>query len=96
MLALATSWMVLLGPSPESCTYVLAAPALAWWLVRTDPREHGLAHYLPAQGYGLWLFCVVTGSSSLGIQLYHVPGLQPLAVLLFTEPQTFVTRTQKR
>jgi hypothetical protein len=82
-LTLATGWMLLLGPAPESCTYVLIAPALGWWLVQTWRQNHPVAHYLAAQCYGLLLGAVVTGTSTHGIQLYHVPGLQPLAVMCF-------------
>jgi hypothetical protein len=75
--------MLVLGPSPESSTYAILAPALAWWLVRSREEGHEAAHYAGAIAYGLLLLCVVAGTHSRGIALYHVPGLQPIAVLLF-------------
>jgi hypothetical protein len=83
VLLLSCGWMLVLGPAPESATYVLIAPSLAWWLVRSRATGDHLAHYAGVVAYGFLGLCVVGGSSSRGIDLYQVAGLQPLAVLLF-------------
>jgi hypothetical protein len=83
LLVSATAWMLVLGPSPESSTYAILAPALAWWLVQSDAEGLRGAHYAAVFAYGLLLVCVIAGTHSRGIELYHVPGLQPLAVLIF-------------
>jgi hypothetical protein len=82
-LALGTSWMVLLGPSPESCTFILVGPALVWWLFQTRMEQSWLPHYLSVQAWGLLAGCVVAGTGPIGIGLYQCAGLQPLAILLF-------------
>jgi hypothetical protein len=82
-LSLATAWMLLLGPAPESCTYVLAVPTLAAWLLHTaDGRNHA-ANCLAVWAYGLLLLCVFAGSYSPTIKLYQASGLQPLGVGLY-------------
>lgn len=82
-LAVACSWMLVLGPSPESCTFVLIAAPLAWWLVHSRLTDRHLAHSFSVFGYGLLLFCGITGFNSTGILLYQVAGLQPIGVLCF-------------
>ena len=84
VLAMVTSWMLLLGPAPESCTYVLAAPTMAAWLIHTADGRNRPAHYLAAGGYGLLLLCVVAGTYSPTILLYQASGLQPLGVILYS------------
>jgi hypothetical protein len=83
LLCATSVWMLVLGPSPESCTYAVLAPAMAWWLVRSHQEGLLAAHYPGVFGYGLLLLCTVAGTHSRGIELYHVPGLQPIAVLAF-------------
>jgi hypothetical protein len=82
-LALGTAWMVVIGPSPESCTYVLAGPSLVWWMLHTRIERWWASHYLAVQGWGLLCGCVVAGTTSTGIVLYQCAGLQPIAVLLY-------------
>jgi hypothetical protein len=83
LLCATTVWMLVLGPSPESCTYAVLAPAMAWWLVRSHQEGKLAAHYPGVFAYGLMMLCTVAGTHSRGIELYHVPGLQPIAVLAF-------------
>jgi hypothetical protein len=82
-LALGTGWMVLMGPSPESCTYILAGPALVWWIFHTRLEQCWVAHYLAVQAWGLLAGCLIAGTGPIGIVLYQCAGLQPIAVLLF-------------
>lgn len=82
-LTFATCWMLVLGPSPESCTYGLIAPMLAYWIACLDRRPERLSYALGLCGYGLLVLCVLAGTSSTGIRLYQGTGLQPLGVLLF-------------
>src|SRR5262249_38203295 len=82
LLTLSTAWVLGLGPAPGACTDGLIGAALAWWPVA------GLGGGRPrapaaVKAYGLLPLWVATGSTHQGIQLYHVAGLQPLAVLLF-------------
>ena len=83
VLTLATTWMLLLGPAPESCTYVLAAPTLGVWLLHTANGRNRPAHYLAACGYGLLILCVIAGTHSPLIRLYQASGLQPLGLILY-------------
>ena len=84
VLAMVTSWMLLLGPAPESCTYVLAVPTIGTWLIHTADGRNRPAHYLAAGGYGLLLLCVVAGTYSPTIRLYQASGLQPIGVILYS------------
>jgi hypothetical protein len=79
----ATVWMMLCGPATESCTYVLLAPVLAWWLVRARPEGWPAgARCLAEQGYGLLLLCVLAGLTAQ-VSSFHALGLHPLGVVLF-------------
>jgi hypothetical protein len=80
---LAMIWMLLFGPAPESCTYVLAAPTLGVWLLHTAEGRNRSAHYLSACGYGLLILCVIAGTHSPLIRLYQASGLQPLGLILY-------------
>jgi hypothetical protein len=82
-LSLATGWMLVLGPSPESCTFVLVGPALIGWIFQTHLEHRPFSHYLTVQGWGLLAGCVIAGTGPIGIGLYHAAGLQPLGVLLY-------------
>lgn len=83
VLSLATMWMLLLGPAPESCTYVLAAPTLGVWLLHTADGRNRPGHYLAVCGYGLLILCVIAGTHSPLIRLYQASGLQPLGLILY-------------
>ena len=83
-LSMATGWMLLLGPAPESCTYVLVAPTMAAWMLHEADARNRLAHYLTMGGYGLLMLCVVAGTYSPTIRLYQGSGLQPLGVILYS------------
>src|SRR6185437_12172035 len=84
VLAMATAWMLLLGPAPESCTYVLAAPSMGAWLIHTADGRNRPAHSLAVAGYGLLIVCVIAGTYSPTIRLYQASGLQPLGVILYS------------
>jgi hypothetical protein len=83
LLCATTVWMLVLGPSPESATYAVLGPAMAWWLVRSHQERLLAAHYPGVFAFGLLMLCTIAGTHSRGIELYHVPGLQPIAVLAF-------------
>jgi hypothetical protein len=84
VLSLATAWMLLVGPAPESCTFVLIAPALVGQLLCTFGQKRWAAHYLAAGGLLLLYGGVLSGATVPGIQLYHVAGVHPLGMLLVT------------
>jgi Glycosyltransferase family 87 len=84
VLTMAMAWMLLLGPAPESCTYVLAAPTMTVWLVYTAGTRNWPAHYLAVCGYGLLILCVIAGTYSPMIRLYQGSGLQPVGVILYS------------
>src|SRR5581483_10623715 len=79
VLALTTAWMLLLGPSPESCTFVLLGPSLAWaglaWL--TPPR-YGLRPALILASVGLYLLAATASWHPLATE-FHSKGLHPWA-----------------
>jgi alpha-1,2-mannosyltransferase len=82
-LALASAWMLLLGPSTESCTFILLAPALAWSLLEAilDPGLTPRRCLLFGSG-GLFLAAVVMGAFPNAVRL-HSLGVHPLATLLY-------------
>jgi hypothetical protein len=82
-LALTTGWMLLLGPAPESCTFILLAPSLAWaglaWLTPPQPRL-GLLLILASSTLYLLAF---TASWLPVATAIHSKGLHPWATLLW-------------
>jgi hypothetical protein len=86
ILASGTSWLLLFGPAPESCTYVVAAPAFVAWLLNARREGREASYACGAFGYGLLLLCVVATAVSRGKQLYPDAGLQPLGMLLLAGP----------
>lgn len=81
--SMATAWMLVLGPSPESSTYVLAAPTMVAWLIQTADGRNPPAHSLVAIGHGLLVLCAIAGTYSPTIHLYQASGLQPIGVILY-------------
>jgi hypothetical protein len=83
-LALGTCWMMLCGPTTESCTYVLLAPALAWGVA--GARLDGWP--APASLLALVSFVLFAGVQLTGLSrsasVVHALGLHPLAALLLT------------
>ena len=81
--ALVASWILLLGPATESCTYILLAPALAWLLLEawTGPRPVALRA-------ALVVCCVLLLGTMMAnwfpiVTKVHGMGLHPLATLIF-------------
>jgi hypothetical protein len=83
VLTLGSAWMMLLGPATESCTYVVLAPALGWWLVWAHAEGGVLARQALSQSAWLLGLCVLAGLSP-NVTRFHGLGLHPLATLLFT------------
>jgi alpha-1,2-mannosyltransferase len=82
-LALATAWMLLLGPAPESCTFVLMAPSLAWALLSgfTPPRlTFGLVLIVVSSVLYLLAF---SASWLPQVAEIHSKGLHPWATILW-------------
>jgi hypothetical protein len=88
-LTLGSAWMMLLGPATESCTYVVLAPALGWWLVQAHLARGRADRWAPAAAQALGLsagllgLCVLAGLSP-NVTRFHGLGLHPLAALLFS------------
>jgi hypothetical protein len=86
-LTLGSAWMMLLGPATESCTYVVLAPALGWWLVRAHQAAAGgrapWAREALGLSAGLLGLCVLVGLSP-NVTRFHGLGLHPLAALVFS------------
>jgi hypothetical protein len=82
VLVLGTAWMTLCGPASEPRTYILVAPAVAWWTVWTYQHGPRLAGLLAGQACGLLVLCVVSGVSPHSVVFFRSAGLHPLAVLL--------------
>lgn len=84
LLGLATGWMTLLGPSTESCTYILLAPSLAWLVVEAvRERRPAVVHVF------LWLGVALFTVARLGSWIpggvanqIHALGVHPLAGLM--------------
>jgi alpha-1,2-mannosyltransferase len=83
-LALATAWMLLLGPSTESCTFILLAPALAWSCLEFI-REPGLTwrRCLLIGSCFFFLVAVLMGAFPSAVRL-HALGVHPVATLLYS------------
>jgi alpha-1,2-mannosyltransferase len=82
-LALATAWMMLLGPATESSSFVLLAPSLAWSVVEALQASAGRAR----TGM-LWASCVLfavavlLGGFSTTVKI-HALGVHSWASLLY-------------
>ena len=82
-LALATAWMMLLGPATESSSFVLLAPSLAWSIVEALQASDGRAR----TGM-LWASCVLfavavlLGGFSSTVKI-HALGVHSWASLLY-------------
>ncbi len=84
VLTLALCWMMLFGPSTESCTYIFLAPVLAWYGVRCwlDSTSRGVRGLL---GVSSLLFFATAISCWFPNGVYfHMLGPHPVAALLFT------------
>jgi hypothetical protein len=80
-LLLGSIWSLLLGPAPESSTYVLIAPSLAWLLLATSPNRHPVTHYAAANVLSLLLVCAAAVAHPGPKRAFLDAGMQPLAVL---------------
>jgi SAM-dependent methyltransferase len=80
---LACGWMMTVGPSVESCTFVVLAPSLTAALLRACERP-GLAwkSSVLAVSYGLFVATYLAGWFPWGKAVSNL-GPQPLAALLF-------------
>jgi hypothetical protein len=77
-LTLGTAWIALCGPTTESCTFIVVAPALAWELVAAPTR---LRRGLTGAAAGLYFLAVVAGAFPNASHL-HALGIHPAASLL--------------
>jgi len=84
VLGLATSWMTLLGPSTESCTYILVAPSLAWALVEAvAARRLAVVHVYLGLAVVFFTVARVGGWIPGGVaNQVHALGVHPLAGLM--------------
>jgi Glycosyltransferase family 87 len=82
LLGLGCSWMTLVGPATESCTYILLAPTLAWALVEAQQAQGWTAaQVLYLISYGLFSACQMAVWFPIG-RAVHTLGIQPLAGVL--------------
>jgi hypothetical protein len=80
---LACGWMMTVGPSVESCTFVLLAPSLAAALLSVNDESRPIwKSGTLLSSYGLFLLTYVAGWFSWGKAASNL-GPQPLAALLF-------------
>jgi hypothetical protein len=93
VLTLGSCWMMLCGPSTESCTYVLMAPTLAWGLVGGRPASASGSRLNGARvAYGMLLVSVLAGVfGRTAAQRIHALGLQPLGALIFALGYSILT-----
>jgi hypothetical protein len=77
-----TCWMMLFGPTTESSSYVMLAPALAWSLggARLE-RWPAVARFPPLVSFGLFLIAQLAGLTKVAGAV-HALGPQPLGALL--------------
>jgi alpha-1,2-mannosyltransferase len=91
-LALTCTWMLILGPASESCTYILLAPVLAASLVKALNESGGSwRRHLLYASCAFFLVAVCLGTLP-GAALWHSWGLHPIGGLLYmayllTEPR---------
>lgn len=96
-LALAVTWMMLLGPSPESSSFILLAPSLAWSIVAAfQTKPWNPRNGLLAGSVALYVPAVLLGSFSLTV-IIHTYGVHSWATLLYfayllTEPRPAETQ----
>ena len=77
-------WVVLFGPATESCTYVVAAPAIAWVLVEAFDRPARWSTRLLLVASLLLMGPLVTDLPGHTIRMFAVAhGSQPIGALLF-------------
>jgi hypothetical protein len=88
VLMLASIWMTLCGPTSESRTYALLAPALAWWYTwvmgdEASGRREGptFAALLGCLALGFQLLCAFAPVSMTALTFYQAGGLLPLSAL---------------
>jgi hypothetical protein len=84
LLALATCWMMLLGPATESCTYTLLAPCLAWGILESyTDRRFFWARGPVTISYATLLVAFAAGWFPVAGTV-HALGIHPLGTLVFT------------
>jgi hypothetical protein len=81
MLALACCWMTVLGPSTESSTYILIAPALAWALLEERFRARLFSRLIVLTSCGLFLVTNIVMWFPVGRD-FAALGTQVIAALL--------------
>lgn len=80
--ALVACWILLLGPSSESSTYILLAPALAWLLVEAWTAARPAAERAVLSAACFLLLVTMIANWLPFVTKVHALGLHPLAVLL--------------
>lgn len=82
LLGLGCAWLAVFGPSIESCTFILIAPALAWALCGAwNPSYPAWSRYALVLVFGLFLSSYMTGWFRISRDWCYL--CQPIAALLF-------------
>jgi Glycosyltransferase family 87 len=82
-LALTTTWMLLLGPTSESCTFIMLAPALAWAFAEARRSGGWSARRGLLLASGAFFFtAMLMGIFPRAVNL-HSLGVHPIATLFF-------------
>src|SRR5262249_43835781 len=98
-LALASTWMLVLGPATESCTYIIMAPVLAASVVKAlYDSAWSWRKTMPFAGCGFFALAIVLGTLPHAGD-WHSWGMHPVGGLLFlayllTEPRPRVQETE--
>ena len=89
-LGLAVAWMMLLGPAPESSSFILLAPSLAWSVLEAM-HTNSLRRLLLWGSVAFFLVAVVLGGFSQTVKVHtlgvHSWGSLLYFVYLLTEPK---------
>ncbi len=75
-------WLTLFGPSSESSTYVILAPAIAYALIYLKRSVHSFLWIFSSLGVILFLLAL-GGGVIVGTTKIHAMGFHPLGALLF-------------
>jgi len=79
-LLLTCVWSLLLGPAPETSTYVLIAPSLVHLLVSTFDERRWASFGLVAASYMTLFVCALAGAHRALIETLLYTGTQPIAL----------------
>jgi len=77
---LASAWLLLLGPSAESSTYILMGPWLGWAILEAGKRKFAWVDFLLI-ATGLCLILAALGGSLKYAAQWHALGWHPISAL---------------